>query len=262
MAFTAVRKSDHVVIVTGGTHGIGRACVGQLATDDATVIFCGRDEAAAEDLMRRTPGTIFVHADVASDEDCQRVVDLALALGNGRIAGLVNNAGLSRRSSFASATFADWDELMAVNARSAFVMTKLALVGLVAARGAVVNVASVAGKLGEEGLAIYCAAKAALIGLTQALALELGDRIRINAICPGQINTRMMAAINAKPEARARLEARIPAARFGEPDEVAAAVAWLLSPAASYINGIVMTVDGGETAGLRTPRESVATVDS
>ena len=255
-----MRDPDNVVIVTGGTHGIGRACVGQLATDGVMVIFCGRDETAAEEVMRRTPGTIFVRADVASDEDCKRVVDRALALGNGRIAGLVNNAGLSRRSSFASAPLADWDELMAVNARSAFVMTKLALVGLGAARGAVVNVASVAGKLGEEGLAIYCAAKAALIGLTQALALELGDRIRLNAICPGQINTRMMAAINSKPDARKRLEARIPAARFGEPDEVAAAIAWLLSPAASYVNGIVMTVDGGETAGLRIPREFAPTV--
>ena len=107
---------------------------------------------------------------------------------------------------------------MAVNARSAFVMTKLALVGLVAARGAVVNVASVAGKLGEEGLANSTVLrKLRLIGLTQALALELGDHIRLNAICPGQINTRMMAAIDAKPGARARLEARIPAARFGEP---------------------------------------------
>jgi len=97
---------------------------------------------------------------------------------------------------------------MAVECPKRFVMTKLALVGLVAARGAVVNVASVAGKIGEEGLAIYCAAKAALIGLTQALALELGDRIRLNAICPRPDQHRMMAAINSKPDARKRLEAR------------------------------------------------------
>jgi len=243
-----------MIIVTGGTHGIGRACVEHLAQQGRKVLFTGRDEAAGVSVAAELPTASFVAGDVSSLADCARVVAHAMELGDGRIDGLVNNAGMSRRVAFADAEVGDWDQVMAVNARSAFLFTRLALPGLRAARGAVVNVASVAGKIGEEGLAIYCASKAAVIGMTQALALEFGDEVRFNAVCPGQIDTRMMAGIKTQTVKRRRLEQRIPAGRFGAPEEVADVVAWLLSDRSSYVNGTVITIDGGETAGLRTPR--------
>jgi NAD(P)-dependent dehydrogenase (short-subunit alcohol dehydrogenase family) len=121
----------------------------------------------------------------------------------------------------------------------------------VAARGSVVNMASVAGYVGEEGLAIYSATKGALIALTRSLALELGREVRFNAVCPGQIETRMMERITTDRESLRATEGRIPAGRLGLPQEVASTVLWLLSPEASYVNGAVITVDGAESAGIR-----------
>ena len=193
--------------------------------------------------------------DVSREEDCRAIVARALELGGGALKGLVNNAGTSRRVTFAQASIEDWDTVLDVNARSTFLFTRYALDGLVAARGSVVNIASVAGMRGEEGLAIYCASKAAVIAMTQALALEYGEFVRFNAVCPGQIDTRMMERITGDPDLRRPLEMRIPAARFGQPAEIADVVSWLLSDASSYVNGVVIPVDGGETAGLRTPRQ-------
>lgn len=241
-------------IVTGGTHGIGRACVELLAAGGQPVLAVGRDAAVGAELAATSPLIHFASADVADPAQIRAAVEQALELGGGQLSGLVNNAGMGRRVSFLEADVEDWDQLLDVNARSAFLFTRHALPGLIAGRGAVVNISSVAGKGGEEGLAIYCASKAALIGLTQALALEFGADVRFNAVCPGQIATRMMKRVIEQEALKRQLELRIPAGRFGTPEEVAEVVTWLLSPAAAYVNGTVITVDGGETAGLRTPR--------
>lgn len=243
-----------MIIVTGATHGIGRACVETLAAAGRQVLATGRDAVAGAELAEANATVVFVPGDVTEENDCRKVVEYALELGGGSLSGLVNNAGMSKRISFSEATKADWDEVLAVNARSAFLFTRHALAGLRKGRGSVVNIASIAGKTGEEGLAVYCASKAAVIGMTEALALEFGEEVRFNAVCPGQIATRMMNKIIADPLRKKQLELRIPANRFGTPEEVADVVAWLLSDHSSYVNGTVITVDGGETAGLRTPR--------
>lgn len=240
-------------IVTGGTHGIGAAVVTQLASEGKQVVFTGRDAEAGAALAARFTHASFVAGDVSVEKDCARVVEVAMDKSGGVLAGLVNNAGTSARSRFVDATAADWEKVFGVNTRSAFFFTRDALPGLVAGKGAVVNVSSIAGKVGEEGLALYCASKAALLGMTQALALEYGHSVRFNAVCPGQIATRMMDRIMSDPARLAALTYRIPAGRLAAPEEVAQTVCWLLSPASSYVNGAVLTVDGGETAGLRTP---------
>lgn len=242
------------VIVTGGTHGIGRACVERLRGDGLEVAFTGRDAAAGEELAAAT-GARFHACDARDEERVAEVVAAAAELGGGTLAGLVNNAGMSRRAPFAETTVADWDELFAVNARGAYLFTRTALPMLEAGGGAVVNIASVAGAVGEEGLAIYSATKAALIAMTQSLALELGARVRFNAVCPGQIQTRMMAKALADPARVAAMQAGIPVGRLGMPEEVAATVAWLLSAESSFVNGTTVVVDGGETAGIKQSKE-------
>jgi NAD(P)-dependent dehydrogenase (short-subunit alcohol dehydrogenase family) len=239
-----------VAIVTGGTHGIGRSSVEGLAQAGWTVVFQGRDEGTGMALAAQFDGAHYVGGDLCSAETVARLVARAEELGDGRIAGLVNNAGRGLRQSFATATLADWDSVFDLNARAAFAVTRAALPGLTAARGAVVFVSSVAGLGGESELAIYCASKAALIGLAKSLAIELGHAIRFNVVCPGQIATRMMARVLEDATRSEPLLGRIPQRRFGTPEDVGATIVWLLSDAAAFVNGAVLTVDGGETAGL------------
>jgi len=239
-----------IAIVTGGTHGIGRETVLALVRAGWRVVFQGRDRIAGEDLAEVGSGLVYVPGDLTHPETIRNLVDTAAALDGGRIDGLVNNAGRALRKPFAECSLADWDDVFTLNSRSVFAVTQAALPGLRLARGAVVFVSSVAGHLGEDGLSIYSASKASLIALAKSLAIELGEQVRFNAVCPGQIATRMMERVVRSPELSQAVAARIPQRRMGGPEEVAAAIAWLLSPAASFVNGTTLVLDGGETAGL------------
>lgn len=253
-------SGTRVAIVTGGTHGIGRATVEMLAARGVRVVFSGRDLDAGAEVERAVPGSVHVGGDICEEAVVAKLVETATGIGGGVIAGLVNCAGIGGRQDFAKATLADWDHIFAVNARAAFAVTAAAHGALSASgHGSVVFVSSVAGYGGEAGLAIYCASKAALIGLAKAMALEIGERVRVNVVCPGQVDTRMMARTLGDPAKKAALEARIPNGRIARPEEVAAAIVWLLSEEASYVNGVVMPIDGGEVAGLRdVPMAGVA----
>ncbi|MDK3019747.1 SDR family NAD(P)-dependent oxidoreductase [Pseudodonghicola flavimaris] len=241
------------VLITGGTHGIGRACVSLLAREGYLPIFTGRDTEAGAALVREVPQARFLEADLSAPGAVTALSERALALCDGRLAGLVNNAGRSARTAFIETTEKLCDQVFDLNLKVPSLLTALCLPALKAANGSVVMISSIAGKTGEEGIALYTASKAGLIGLTKALALEIAPEVRINAVCPGQIETRMMQNTLSLPGRRAQLEGRIPSGRLGRPEDIAEAVLWLISPKSSFVNGDVLTVDGGETAGLRNP---------
>jgi 3-oxoacyl-[acyl-carrier protein] reductase len=241
---------QRTAIVTGGTHGIGRACTEVLARDGHRVVFAGRDAVAGAEVQAAVPDSQFVPADVTDPLAVERLVATALECGGGRIDALVNNAGTVNHGPFDEGDVADWDHHMNVNARSVYLVTRRAIDGLKAASGSVVTIASIAGSAGWPGLSAYTASKAALIALTQTLAIEQGEKVRFNCVCPGEIATRLMEEELADPELRAKIVKSIPAARIGEPAEIAEVVGFLISPRSSFVNGAVIPVDGGETAGF------------
>lgn len=245
-------------LVTGGTHGIGAAAVRLLAAGGYRVLFCGRDADAGAALASEVEGSAYFEADLATEAGIHAAADRTLELCGGRLAGLVNNAGFGYRGDFADTDAAIYGKVMDLNLKAPVLLTARLLPALKAGCGSIVMISSVAGKQGEEGLALYTASKAALIGLTQALALEIGPECRINAVCPGQIETRMMGRTLTIPGRREMLTARIPAGRLGLAEDVGRVIAWLVGPDSSYVSGTIMTVDGGETAGLRVTGSSAA----
>jgi 3-oxoacyl-[acyl-carrier protein] reductase len=246
------RVTDRVALVTGASGGIGRATALALAEDGLRVA-CGyhSDDAGAKETVRlieEAGGTATsVGADVADEVDVKEMFD-QITSWSGPPLVLVNNAGVNRDGLTVKYPRADFERILEVNVTGSFLCSRAALSGMMRARwGRIVMVSSVLGLRGNAGQAAYSASKSALLGLARSLAREYGSRgITVNAVCPGYIHTDMTASLPQK--ARGRLLDEIPAGRLGTLDEVAAAIRFLVSERASYVNGAVLSIDGGMTA--------------
>ncbi len=238
-----------VAIVTGGSRGIGAATAAWLAEHGAAVVVSGRDadrlQSTVKQLEERGGSAIAVVADAAKREDADALVERTKERF-GRVDVLVNNAGITRDGLLVRMKDEDWDRVMDVNLRGAFLMTRAVTKALVRQKsgGRIINIASTAGAMGNAGQVNYSAAKAGLIGFTKASARELAHwSILVNAVAPGLIETDMAAAIPA--EAREALLAQVPLKRMGTAREVAEMVGFLAGDGAAYITGQVFHVNGG-----------------
>ncbi|MBV9342988.1 MAG: 3-oxoacyl-[acyl-carrier-protein] reductase [Acidobacteria bacterium] len=244
--------SGRIALVTGASQGIGRACARRLAICGASVAVVARnrqklDEAAAE-ISALGARALIACADIENEEEIKAAFASVLAQF-GKIDILVNNAGITRDQLIMRLKRADWDRVLQTNLTSAYLCTQHAIPSMLKQRwGRIINIASVFGQMGQAGQANYASSKAGLIGLTMAVAREVGSRnITCNAVSPGFIETAMTSGL--APELRAKALAMIPLGRIGTVDEVGHSVAFLASEEAGYITGHVLNVNGGMLMG-------------
>ena len=241
---------DKVVLVTGGSRGIGRACAvafAQAGASTVVVSYAGNEAAAQETVKLLEAAGAKAEAlrfDVADSAACASAVD-GIVKAHGRLDVLVNNAGIAVDGLVMRVKDEDWDRQLDTNLKGAFALIRAASRPMMKQRGgAIINITSVVGEMGNGGQAAYAASKAGLIGMTKSVARELSSRnIRVNAVSPGFIGTDMTQHLN--DELRQKMLEGIPLGRLGNPEEVAGAVVFLAGDAASYITGEVLKVNGG-----------------
>jgi NAD(P)-dependent dehydrogenase (short-subunit alcohol dehydrogenase family) len=252
MAGTAA-LAGRTVLLTGGGGGLGSAMAMGLAKAGAAVAVTDIDADRARGVARAVEAAggraVTERLDVTDPEDVERVVE-AVALALGPIDGLVNAAGITRRGPAADFPRADWDRVLAVNLTGTFLCCQAAGRRMVArGRGAIVNLASIAGHIGLPGTIAYIAAKGGVVMLTRGLAVEWAPHgVRVNALAPSWFATDMGNLIDREPEYRDRVLRRVPLGRMGRPEELIGATVFLLSDAASMVTGHVLAVDGGVLA--------------
>ena len=245
-----VDLSGQVALVTGASQGLGRAMAIELAANGATVVCVARNaEKLAETVaaVEAAGGKAeAISCDVKDGATVDQLVDAVVAKWE-RLDILVNNAGITRDTLLASMSDADWDEVIDTNLRGTFLFARAASRVMMRAKyGRIINISSVTGLIGNAGQTNYAASKAGLFGLTRSLSRELAKRnVTVNAVAPGFIESDMTWTLGDVLLEEAKKQ--IPARRLGRPSEVAAAVVFLASPAAAYITGCVLTVDGGMT---------------
>jgi len=240
--------ANQIAVVTGAGRGIGRAIALRFAAEGADIVCLSRTSANVEKIaeeLRALGRRAWPHAVDMADGPAVTAVGEKILEETGRVDVLVNNAGVTRDGLLMRMSEEDWDTVMHTNLRGAFLLTKALTRQFVKQRsGRIINVASIAGIIGNAGQCNYAASKAALIGFTKSLAREVGSRgITVNALAPGFTETDMTAALS--PALREGVLKTIPMNRFGQPEDVAAAALFLASAGGRYVTGQVLAIDGG-----------------